>query len=146
MLAAGNLAEDVSHTPGTLAVIDIDYFKQVNDNYGHAVEDFVLIQLAKTLKGVFRSGDILCRWGGDEFLVFLQNICEEAIIEGRLDRLRVRMLACTYKKRSLPITLSVGVAVASPKSTMDSLFRLADSTLYSVKNDGKNGFLIAEDK
>lgn len=141
-----HLAEDLSHTPGTLAIIDIDYFKQVNDNYGHPMGDFILMQLAKALNEVFRSADILCRWGGDEFLVFLQNVSDEAIIEGRLERLRVKMMACNNRKRSLPITLSIGVAIASPRSTIDSLFKLADSSLYNVKNNGRNGFLIAEDK
>lgn len=141
-----HLIGDISGTKGTLAIIDIDYFKQVNDNYGHAAGDLTLIHLARSARDVFRSLDVLCRWGGDEFLVFLKNTDDETIITSRFDRLRVKMLKTAGNDTVMPVTLSIGIAVASQKSTFQSLFKLADENLYTVKNKGRDGLLIGYDK
>ena len=139
------LEEDVSGTPGALAIVDIDHFKQVNDNHGHATGDLALIHFARCARDVFRPLDVLCRWGGDEFLVFLHYTEDETIIASHFERLRAKMLKAVCTDTALPITLSIGTAVAGPESTFQSLFKLADENLYKVKNNGRNSYLIAHD-
>lgn len=145
-LISKHLSEDVSGTLGALAIIDVDYFKQVNDSYGHAAGDLTLIHLSRCVRDIFRSCDILCRWGGDEFLVFLKNADDEAIISNYLERLRAKMLKTVCVEKNLPITLSIGIAVAGQKSNFNTLFGLADQNLYKVKNSGRDGYLIAYDE
>ena len=124
----------------------MDYFKQVNDSYGHAAGDLTLIHLSRCVRDIFRSCDILCRWGGDEFLVFLKNADDEAIISNYLERLRAKMLKTVCVEKNLPITLSIGIAVAGQKSNFNTLFGLADQNLDKVKNSGRDGYLIAYDE
>lgn len=145
-LISKHLSEDINGTLGALAIIDIDYFKQINDNYGHAAGDLTLIHLSRCARDIVRPCDILCRWGGDEFLVFFKNMDDEAIISSYLERLRAKMLKSVCAEKNLPITLSIGIAVASQKSNFNTLFNLADQSLYKVKNGGRDGYLIAYDE
>ncbi len=80
--------------PGTLLLFDIDHFKAFNDNYGHQLGDFVLKFLSKSMQAIFRSNDILCRWGGDEFMVFMRDVSKPSDVESRVQRLRARMRLC----------------------------------------------------
>lgn len=127
---------------GTMLLIDIDYFKRFNDQYGHQTGDFVLRFLGKSMQDVFRSDDILCRWGGDEFVVFMRDVCQKKSVESRIERLRARMRQC--RKGPLPqgVTLSVGGATARDGATLKSLFAQCDKSLYLVKRQGRDGFFI----
>lgn len=127
---------------GTMLLLDIDYFKQVNDQYGHQTGDFVLKFFAQTLQDVFRSADILCRWGGDEFIVFMPDICDKKNVESRIERLRVRMRQCGKTTKPLVVTLSIGGVLALPGMPLDTLFNLCDKALYHVKKQGRDGFLL----
>lgn len=83
-----------SSCTGTMLLMDVDKFKNVNDRFGHAVGDKVLQYLASAMKATFRADDILCRWGGDEFLAFLCNTCDENLIASRIKQLQDKMQSC----------------------------------------------------
>lgn len=124
-----------------LLIIDVDHFKAVNDTYGHLCGDSVLSDVAAALKGNVRSGDLMGRIGGDEFLVYLPEVTEEASVRHKTEQL-MQALSCIRPEASAPpITCSIGVAVL-PRSQKDyeMLYQAADSALYSRKNDGRNGF------
>lgn len=122
-----------------LLLIDVDYFKDFNDNYGHEVGDAILKKVSKLLKSRFRSEDYICRVGGDEFAVIMLDATEEFrdLIETKiryvLDKLKMT-------EDNLPVaTLSVGVSFSHPELDHENLYKNADMALYSVKNSGRNG-------
>ena len=126
------------HFPLVFAIVDIDNFKLVNDNYGHEIGDKVLAKTAKMLKSAFRSSDMAFRLGGDEFAIVLNNLSEE-----RTDFIinTIQRINDTLKNPSdhLPaITLSAGIAF-SPGGYTDELFNEADKALYEIKRNGKGG-------
>lgn len=141
-LIAGRLASENSGPAGTMLIIDIDYFKMFNDRHGHQTGDFVLRFFARTLREVFRSTDILCRWGGDEFVVFLPGIHDRKQVESRIERLRCRLRGCDKGGEPLPITVSIGGAVASSGMTVPRVFEVCDRALYQVKERGRDSFLV----
>ncbi len=129
-----------------LLILDIDYFKRFNDDYGHEVGDRVLTYIARTLKSTFRNEDIVGRWGGDEFLVFLKNFRSMEAVTRRLRTLCATLEAFVDEGLNLPISLSIGGAVATgTQSCVQELFRLADTALYIVKREGRNGFVYFTD-
>jgi len=121
-------------------MIDADHFKQVNDNSGHDIGDIVLCELAKTLKDAFRSDDIVCRLGGDEFLV----ICPETKLAGGLyvaEEVRkiVNRLVVTTDGEPWIGSVSVGVAEKTEQmSDYNQLIKLADEGVFLAKSQGKN--------
>lgn len=137
-----HLADSIFQAPGVLIIIDVDHFKQFNDRYGHMVGDSVLRYVGSTLKEVFRSSDILCRWGGDEFLVFMRNTRNENSIQSRLKRFALQMSHFEEDGKALPISVSIGAAIARKAETMDDLFQRADLALYEVKKNGRDGYQI----
>ena len=129
---------------GALIMMDIDSFKAINDNFGHEEGDKVLAMLANLLVDHFRKEDLICRVGGDEFLVFMRYICNESIIHTRCERLLKAFCKKTRKYRpTAKPSLSIGVAMVHPNcSTVEQLYRRADEMLYQVKRSGKNGIKI----
>lgn len=128
-----------NHT--SIMMIDIDSFKLFNDNYGHALGDQALIHLAETLQKEARSGDILARWGGEEFLIFLpETKLTDAVILA--DRLRKKISAiriATAQGEELSFTASFGVAHTNDINiSLDELICLADQQLYNAKKQGRN--------
>ena len=127
------------------AIIDIDYFKQVNDRLGHQIGDDVLKEFALILKEVFAFKDIICRLGGDEFVVFMKDI-EEADIDIIRERLQVLCKAMNknieYNNIKQEISLSIGCVITNKDTDFNELYRQADELLYKVKHNGKNGFKI----
>lgn len=123
-----------------LAVVDLDYFKEANDQRGHQFGDAVLKHVADKLRKGIRRGDLAARVGGDEFLVFLEYT-EQA--EGAADRI-FHTLSGEYE--GFPISVSMGIA-RSPRSdgTYDTLFRRADQALYSAKGKGRNCYYFYDD-
>lgn len=122
-------------------IFDIDNFKQVNDRYGHAFGDAVIIEFAGLIRNHFRETDITGRIGGDEFAVFVPlSIPEQA--EEKAVELKA-ILDTVYEKdgQSWHITASIGAALAPADGTdFDTLYKKADSALYTVKNAGKNNY------
>lgn len=118
-------ASDKAHA---LLMMDLDNFKCINDTYGHLVGDQVLLSVAKELKGLFRSTDIVGRFGGDEFLVLMQNVKSREAILSKLE-LVIRPSGIPY-----PVTKSVGVAFyPDDGENLDLLLERADKALYQAK-------------
>lgn len=134
-------------TNGPLGVMmfDIDYFKKVNDTYGHLAGDRVLIQIAKTARAALREGDILMRYGGEEFLVILPAASKDnARAVGEKLRCMVEEMSVTEGDQEIHVTISIGVT-AFPELTVASdqeLVKRADELLYSAKEMGRNRVFV----
>ena len=128
-----------SHT--SIVMIDIDNFKIFNDNYGHAFGDQVLIHFADTLQKEARSGDILARWGGEEFLIFLPDtkLADAITLAERLrEKISTIQLATAIGKK-ISLTASFGVAHTNDNEiSLDELICVADQQLYYAKKQGRN--------
>ena len=141
------LAECCKNKVGTLAIIDLDSFKLVNDLYGHDSGDRVLIAFADIVRHNTRVDDIPCRVGGDEFLVFFSDLQDEISISRVCERLNLQIAQrCSELLGSdygIPIGVSMGVTLVPKDGTdFDTLFTLADNALYTVKQNGKHGYCI----
>ncbi len=126
--------------PFSIIIFDIDNFKSINDQFGHAAGDYVLGEIPKALKGVTRQHDHIGRFGGDEFLIVLRNtsLSNACTIAERL-RSRVEKRIFRYEGEEFQITISLGVASAdSLTPSADSLFKIADKANYNAKRDGGN--------
>jgi diguanylate cyclase (GGDEF)-like protein len=129
---------------GTLIVLDLDNFKPVNDIYGHDTGDIVLKIFADLVKDGCDDNDVLCRIGGDEFLVLTQKEMTREKIAAFISRLNSRIVEeCVNimgKDFNVPIGVSSGVISLTYSKVYDTLFKLADKELYRVKQNGKHGF------
>ena len=125
-----------------LIVIDVDHFKQVNDTHGHAVGDRVLKRVAEIMRSSFRSVDILCRIGGDEFAVVMTRVNSSMgqLVMNKINR--ANMLLQNPKDNLPPVSLSVGVAFGDRENPQGDLFHDADLALYQVKEAGRKGCII----
>lgn len=132
---------------GVLFIIDIDNFKKVNDTMGHAFGDEVLKELGHQLRGMFRAMDVVGRFGGDEFMVFMSDVKDPAAIKRNADRMKEffrNFKAGEYVKYS--VTASIGAAVFSENGKdFETLFKTADKAVYVVKNRGKNDVAFYDD-
>lgn len=130
---------EIQRTPLNVISVDIDYFKQVNDNYGHKVGDAVLIEVAKVLQETSRQGDLVARIGGEEFVLILPSLSLDATkdiaerIRHKIESTPIQLPEC-----SIQVTASFGIAAASGRVNFDALLKEADKMLYQAKNDGRN--------
>jgi diguanylate cyclase (GGDEF)-like protein len=123
----------------SVALIDIDYFKRVNDTFGHPAGDQVIKWVAKTLGESIRPYDTLGRYGGEEFLVVIPGAgLEGATAAAERTRLAIERQTCVVDGMELWITVSAGVATSAPDMDTDTLLRLADAALYRAKQAGRN--------
>ena len=130
--------------PLGLAFIDLDHFKQVNDEMGHDEGDRVLVEVARTLESHLRASDIIARLGGDEFAVILPECpLEDA------EQVGTKLVTCLRelsRKEGWPVTASVGVVVQTEPTTDDDLkefLKSSDTLMYKVKEQGRDSFLVA---
>ena len=124
-------------TPNSLLLIDVDHFKNINDTYGHSAGDLVLQEIARRLKARMRTSDILCRVGGEEFIVF----CEDALAIAEKLRATIREKAFEVGEKMLNVSVSVGVATIPDTAgtvTAKDFHRCADIALYQSKGAGRN--------
>lgn len=128
---------------GAFLVLDVDYFKKINDVYGHFEGDQVLTLLAGEIERTFRREDILGRLGGDEFVVFMRGVRDRSVVEAKC-RLLLEHVKGIELSQGGQITLSVGAEMAEEGIAYDQLYQRADQALYEVKNKGKNGFLLRD--
>ncbi len=133
--------------PGTLMFLDLDHFKTLNDRLGHQVGDQALLTTAALLRNTVRPTDLVARFGGDEFAVWL-NGADHLTAAERAEALRVqapRALADLTAGKSPPLTMSIGIATRSPGSveTIESVMRRADEAMYEVKRSGRGYWLVS---
>ena len=124
--------------------IDLDNFKNINDNYGHKEGDIVLIETAKRLKGILREEDIVYRFGGDEFIVTIEHIKNSENLAKIAQKIN-RSIQIPYQTKSYTfyISCSIGIAIyPNDASTPDELIKNADAAMYQAKNRGKNRYLF----
>lgn len=123
----------------TLFIMDIDHFKQINDRFGHAYGDTILHLIGDCLKQVFRKNDLLGRFGGDEFLVFLPGVADRALLTRRIEALNDSVRKIMVPECGNAVTISVGVAFyPEDASEYAALFEHADLALYDAKACGRN--------
>jgi len=133
----GRLARDPNSTdPSWLAVIDIDHFKSVNDNFGHLFGDEVLLLVARLIRSTFRGADRLFRFGGEEFVVVLDRAAS-AGAEAAFDRLRVAIQDYAFPQVG-NVTVSIGYTMIRPNDVPASCVERADEALYHAKRNGRN--------
>jgi diguanylate cyclase (GGDEF)-like protein len=130
--------------------IDLDGFKEINDQHGHALGDQALSLVSTRLQNSIRSDDLLCRWGGDEFVVVLQNIVRPESVENLANRLLTAISHPLRLSADEPLTLflgaSIGVSIVMPATSIASQGKVdaltfierADQAMYSAKKAGKN--------
>lgn len=125
----------------SLIALDIDNFKTFNDTYGHSHGDLILIEMGKLLKAEARAGDILVRWGGEEFLIFLPEtkLADAVTIANRIRKKSLNTVVYANEEKT-PFTVSLGVAHSADinQVTLDELIVTADKYLYSAKHHGRN--------
>jgi len=122
-----------------IAMIDIDFFKQVNDTYGHSAGDTVLIEVAKSLKEATRKFEIVARLGGEEFVIlFESNDIDGALQVGERLRTIVAGHRTILNEKSINVTISIGICPWRMGDSLDNLLQNADNALYSAKDTGRN--------
>ncbi|MBP9722576.1 MAG: GGDEF domain-containing protein [Gammaproteobacteria bacterium] len=119
--------------------IDIDYFKKINDQYGHIAGDRVLFTLGHTLKTIVRKSDLLYRFGGEEFVIILENTNKLGAVN--LAK-KIKQHFNKNKINALEITVSIGIATKTNSDNCESLMERADKALYTAKERGRNRFIV----
>ena len=153
--------EELTGEEHALIIVDVDYFKSINDNYGHDVGDKVLTKVAGILAASFRSEDFVCRIGGDEFAVLMVQMNPQLkfVIEGKLAH--VNEVLKNSDDDLPPVSLSIGIAFSDPAGSSeaqeppaqsadaikisDNLFNRADKALYKAKQDGRDRYAFYEE-
>lgn len=128
--------------PLSLMILDIDHFKSVNDTYGHDAGDEVLKTFAQRIKHVLRGADLVCRLGGEEFVVVMPDTTL-AVAERIAERVRAAVEGDEFPideavSRRIPVTTSIGLAERGADANADALMRRADKALYASKSSGRN--------
>ena len=131
---------DTAHI--ALLLLDIDLFKSINDTYGHTVGDRVLKRVAVVLQESFRSVDIICRFGGDEFVVVMTRVNSSMAQLVRNKIIRANEILSNPKDDLPPVTVSAGVAFSDRAKPQGDIFTDADTALYRVKQNGRGGCAI----
>ncbi|HEY3445948.1 MAG TPA: GGDEF domain-containing protein [Myxococcales bacterium] len=124
----------------TLAMIDIDHFKKINDTYGHLAGDYVLKMLASAVKTKIRREDVFARYGGEEFALILPEVeIVGAVSTAEKVRKVVEKQRFTFEDQVIPVTISLGVAaISNTINEVQTLLKAADEKLYDAKQSGRN--------
>ena len=134
--ANGKRKNDETEQTWCIALLDIDYFKMINDQHGHLFGDEVLVMFSRLLQRSFREDDLLFRYGGEEFLVALKNVdIDKAMMT--LNRFRERVESTPFEKLE-QVTVSIGFTVMDTNQTLQGIIERADRALYYSKYQGRN--------
>jgi len=126
----------------SVLIVDIDYFKKINDNFGHDVGDDVLIRFSSLIKKTIRQEDIAIRYGGEEFLILLKESSKEVLLE-EAEELRKAIEKHPFEKVG-KMTVSIGCAVSSQSHTLVEIITEADKALYRAKYEGRNKVILSQ--
>ena len=128
----------------SIIICDIDFFKKVNDTYGHNGGDAVLAHISELLKVNMRNCDNVYRWGGEEFLIVLEEtiIADAASIAEHI-RMEVENSICPFEDKNIKVTMSFGCAEIDPKLSIEENIKIADEQLYQSKENGRNRVTVA---
>ena len=132
-----NHAKRYKH-PLSVVMFDIDFFKQVNDKYGHSVGDEVLIEYTKLINSLLREGDVFSRIGGEEFMIILPYATRD---DAQKISEKFRLAVESFKK-IVPITMSFGVVEYVKGEDIEHVFQRVDGALYKAKHSGRNRVVI----
>ncbi|NDI84903.1 diguanylate cyclase [Undibacterium sp. B2R-29] len=143
------LDSERTRQPMCVILFDVDFFKKINDKQGHMVGDHVLKEVAAIAKRSLRESDVICRWGGEEFLVLLKNCTLEkstSIAENLRNTIANNDFSRTtdLTRGRLSVTVSMGVAQCRENESEDSVFERADLALYQAKENGRNSVYFSE--
>ncbi|MBL4638877.1 MAG: GGDEF domain-containing protein [Proteobacteria bacterium] len=126
-------------SPLSIVIWDVDFFKRVNDNYGHAAGDKVLRTIARIFQKATRDADFIARFGGEEFMgVFPETRLEDALTLANKIREKVELSKFHYEDKRVFVTASAGLATFRPGDSIDDVFKRADKALYQAKQGGRN--------
>ncbi len=128
------------HTPLCLAMVDLDYFKKVNDEYGHYVGDVVLKEVSNHFRNACRQEDVVARMGGEEFAMIFDQ-CELDKAYEKCERLREVISEIDFNGPR--ITISIGLAELYPKESFEDLLKRADNACYQAKGKGRNNVMVS---
>ena len=131
--------------PIALAIVDIDHFKQINDQHGHPVGDEAIQTVASILHQSFGKALCVARLGGDEFGVILQ-VDSEVDLESKFESFKQDLEQSSFGEQKLKLEASIGVAIANENSTPRSLLTTADHCLYQAKREGRNRVVVSIDE
>ena len=121
--------------PACVVLVDIDHFKAVNDDFGHAVGDAVLKLTAETLAAHTRSTDTVARWGGEEFVLLLP---ETDLAAAQIVAEKCRLAVATQKSAQAGVTITLGVSLICPNESIETAIACSDAALYEGKASGRN--------
>jgi two-component system cell cycle response regulator len=123
-----------------ILMLDLDYFKSINDRYGHQCGDSVLAAIGRTIMQTLRGSDVRCRWGGEEFLVALpESGLEQAMRVAVTLARRIAGTVTEFDSARIQLTTSIGITIAAPgEEDPDPVLARADAALYRAKTDGRN--------
>lgn len=136
----------INHLPYAVAMLDIDWFKKINDTYGHDAGDFVLRELAKLFLSTIRQEDTIFRSGGEEFVIIFNRIkSEDAFNRCELLRQRIEAHTFIYKDETFKLTISGGIYHPEGKEVLSvrEVLKHADNALYLAKSKGRNRIVMA---
>ncbi|NUH66143.1 GGDEF domain-containing protein [Sulfitobacter sp. S0837] len=128
---------------GVSLMVDIDHFKQVNDTHGHYAGDAVIKHVSDVLRGEVREQDILCRFGGEEFVVFLHEVsADQGLVIAERMRAAVAAAAAPVEGRAIAVTVSIGGSLKERLADINVSIQQADAALYRAKGDGRNRTVV----
>lgn len=126
-----------------LIMFDIDNFKKINDQHGHFGGDFVLSRISAVILNFIRESDLVCRWGGDEIVILLPDILDDAKTIAERFRSAIENERFVSNTKSVGYTASFGVALGSGIGKLDIAINQADKAMYHAKNAGRNKVVVA---
>lgn len=132
-------------SPLCVMMADLDYFKKVNDTYGHLVGDIVLKHTAKRIQAAIRSFDMIGRFGGEEFVIILEN-SDLVLAKIIAERIRNGIAGTPFhaNKFNIDITISLGIAMLRKDDHLETLLERADAAMYEAKKNGRNRVAVAD--